>query len=88
MAKFLKSIVLMLILCWSVCISFAADPSTADPTRQSDTSQPAASEAPSMTFAETSYSFGEIVEGDEIAHEFLVKNIGGATLEIQKVQPS
>ncbi len=40
---------------------------------------------PSMSIPVTGFDFGEVVEGAEVTHEFIVKNSGNATLEIRKV---
>ncbi len=42
---------------------------------------------PSLQMSETSFDFGEVYEGKEYVHEFKVKNVGTATLEIKKVLP-
>ncbi len=44
--------------------------------------------APVVQFSETSYDFGEMVESKEYVHDFKIKNVGTAPLEIKKVLPS
>ncbi len=41
----------------------------------------------SIQLPETSFDFGEAVEGSEVMHEFVVKNTGNAVLQIQQVRP-
>lgn len=50
---------------------------------------PAASAAagPSIQLSEMSFDFGDLVDGNEYAHDFKVRNAGSATLEIKKVLP-
>lgn len=48
----------------------------------------AASEGPVITIPEKSFHFGEFSEMTPVSHDFLVKNDGGATLNIKDVQPS
>lgn len=43
--------------------------------------------APAIELAETSYDFGEVVDGNDYVHDFKVKNVGNAQLEIKKVLP-
>ncbi len=43
--------------------------------------------APAIELAETSYDFGEVVDGRDYVHDFKVKNVGNAQLEIKKVLP-
>ena len=42
---------------------------------------------PSIQLSETSFDFGEVYGGKEYVHDFMVKNVGSATLEIKKVLP-
>ncbi|MDY0041891.1 MAG: DUF1573 domain-containing protein [Desulforhabdus sp.] len=44
-------------------------------------------ESPVINFPEATYDFGEIMEGGEVAHDFIVKNTGKAPLEINQVRP-
>jgi hypothetical protein len=43
---------------------------------------------PAAQLSETSYDFGEMVESKEYVHDFKIKNVGTAPLEIKKVLPS
>lgn len=42
---------------------------------------------PSVQVPETSYNFGELIDGNEYVHDFKIRNVGTATLEIKKVLP-
>lgn len=42
---------------------------------------------PVVQLPETSFDFGEMYDGKEYLHEFIVKNVGNATLQIKKVMP-
>lgn len=53
-------------------------------TLQAQTGNP---QVPVVQMAETSWNFGELIDGHEYAHDFMVKNAGTATLEIKKVLP-
>jgi hypothetical protein len=48
----------------------------------------AAEEAPSpkAVFVENSWRFEVVLEGEEVSHDFVVRNEGNAPLEISKVQ--
>ena len=41
--------------------------------------------APSMTLDNFSYTAGDIIEGEELIHEFKVSNVGDKTLIIEKI---
>ena len=41
--------------------------------------------APRMILSEEVYDFGEVREGERIAHGFIVRNTGSVPLEIKKV---
>lgn len=41
---------------------------------------------PVVEITEKEYDFGLVVDGQEIEHNFIVRNTGPATLEIQKVK--
>ncbi len=51
------------------------------------TTEPAPPGTPRIELAETSFDFGEMVEGNSYMHDFKVKNTGSAPLEIKKVVP-
>ena len=42
---------------------------------------------PKIHVPEQKYEFPMVVEGREVVHEFVVRNKGGATLDIVKVKP-
>ncbi len=46
------------------------------------------SQTPNIFFAETNYNFGEFSETAPFSHDFIVKNNGKATLNINDVKPS
>ena len=50
--------------------------------------QAAEEAAPKAAFAENSWRFEPVFEGEEVVHDFVVKNEGTAPLEITKVQTS
>ena len=60
--------------------SKAAKPDTA-------LSSAVATGAPAVVVPEPVFDFGEVKEGTDYTHEFLIMNKGAATLEIKKVQP-
>ena len=41
---------------------------------------------PVAVFSETEYRFASVLEGDDIAHDFIVQNIGNAPLVIESVR--
>ena len=66
----------------AVCMSLCMPSAFAASHRQ-------ASEAkaqPSIQVKELVYDFGEIMEGSEVEHEFIVRNTGTADLNIERVQ--
>ena len=42
---------------------------------------------PQISFDATSYDAGEVWEGDNVSHTFIVKNTGKVQLDITKVKP-
>ena len=44
--------------------------------------------APSIEVSDPVFDFGEVMEGSEVTHEFLVRNDGKGTLRIEQVRPS
>lgn len=50
--------------------------------------QQAAVTGPVVQVPETSFDFGEVVEGKDYVHDFIIKNVGTAPLEIKKVLAS
>ena len=70
-----------------LCISFCLSPAIA--VTMSPGSKHQASEAkaqPSIQVKELVFDFGEILEGTEVEHEFIVRNTGTADLNIERVQ--
>lgn len=57
----------------------------ASQTASTDTQVP--QESPTIKIPESTYDFGEIMEGGEVAHDFIVTNTGKAPLEINQVRP-
>jgi hypothetical protein len=47
---------------------------------------PASEKVPSVRIPEENFQFESIVEGQDVKHEFVVRNEGDAVLEIQKVR--
>lgn len=45
-------------------------------------------ELTTISFNETSYDFGEIVQGDVVKHTFTLTNTGDAPLKLESVKPS
>ncbi len=43
---------------------------------------------PVMTFMETEYNFGTVIQGEKVAHKFKFKNTGEGNLVISSVKPS
>ncbi len=46
----------------------------------------AAQPSPKAVAAAESYDFGTVLEGNDVIHEFVVKNTGDAPLDIQNVR--
>ena len=54
------------------------------------TAQGSSAESPAgpvVVFPETTFDFGVVLEGKEVAHDFVVQNRGTSELVIQNVQP-
>lgn len=49
--------------------------------------QAAPASGPVAQIPEMSFDFGSIMEGNEYVHDFKIKNVGTAPLEIKKVVP-
>lgn len=45
------------------------------------------SKRPKLIIEATEYSFGEVKQGTQISHSFIVRNAGTADLEIRSVRP-
>jgi cytoskeletal protein RodZ len=69
-------------------IEFAPAPSTPEPPRGATSKEKTSSDkAPRIAIDSPSYDAGEVEEGQEIVHSFIVKNTGEAQLNIQNVSP-
>ena len=53
----------------------------------SSTTPEEARDVPSMVISETRFDFGEVDEGSEVSHDFIVRNNGKEELQITKVSP-
>ena len=49
--------------------------------------RPSPAKSPRIAVVNSTYTFDKLVEGQEVLHDFIVKNNGNATLEIRKVHP-
>jgi hypothetical protein len=87
MARSLKGFFWMLVFCLLVSHAHAAKPSGEKITPQKPTLAAPTAEVPSMQVPETTYDFGEVMEGGEVSHDFKVKNTGKAVLQIDQVRP-
>ena len=72
---------------WLDCAQ-AADPS-GNLSRQVPSPSPGSGEAPApvIHIPESSFDFGEVAEGSIVAHDFIVRNSGKETLQINQVSP-
>jgi hypothetical protein len=48
---------------------------------------PVSQDRPTIEVPEMTYDFGEIMEGEEVVHEFKAKNTGKSVLNIDQVRP-
>ena len=44
-------------------------------------------QAPSLVFPAPKYEFEEVLEGDEVLHDFVIRNRGATVLEVLRVKP-
>lgn len=58
----------------------------ADDNATSSSPAAASQAAPSISIPENVYDFGEVMEGGEAFHDFIVKNTGEAPLQIKRVR--
>jgi hypothetical protein len=87
MNRFYKLLIWVAIFWFSTgCCALAAK-SSANRAKETSPKAPAAAEAPTINVPEVTYDFGEVTEGAEVTHDFLVKNTGSGNLEIQQVRP-
>jgi hypothetical protein len=42
---------------------------------------------PELKLIESAYTFETVTEGKEIIHDFIIKNVGNAQLDVLKVKP-
>lgn len=49
---------------------------------------PAPADQPKASVKEVTFDAGKVIKGDQVKHDFPVENLGKATLEITRVQPS
>ncbi len=67
------------------CISGAAVASSADSAAKSQ-AKPGSTDQPAIKISETTYNFGQILEGNVAKHDFPVRNTGTAVLKINRVR--
>lgn len=78
----------VLIVCLWVTGAHAADPAGKNQkSKVPETTTPSQKDAPSIQFPETVFEFGEVMEGTDVIHDFIVKNTGKGTLQIDQVRP-
>ncbi len=84
---FIHVVLIFFTLCWPThCFSAQPEPGTSP---DSGKVLPASSrEAPHMQLGETSFDFGEVLEGSIVSHDFIVWNIGTGVLKIDQVGPT
>lgn len=87
MGRLLKIAVFFLVCCSLVSGVHAARGADGSAARKSK-SAAAPAEQPSLQLPETIYNFGEVPEGTEVEHDFIVQNTGKGTLQIEQVRPS
>jgi hypothetical protein len=86
MNRLFRLLLFMLLGCFWLGSVHAAD-SAAKPSK----AKPAASEAPQASpviqIPEATFDFGEVPEGGQVLHDYVIKNTGKAELLIERVQP-
>lgn len=90
-----KCFYLIVMFCFlTISLSFhlwaEGDSTSADSGRKKDKEkqeQAPAQNQPRISFDSTKYDAGEVWEGDEISHDFIIKNTGTAELNVSKVKP-
>ena len=87
MYRSLKLPFLVLVACLHVTFAYAADPSAGTAPPQEPATLAAVQEGPVVQLAKTSFNFGEVSEGKDYVHDFKIKNVGKAELQIKKVLP-
>ncbi len=66
----------------------AVTPNVANPTPAKEATEAPTGPLTTMTFAETSYDFGEIMEGEKVVHEYTFTNTGKEALVIKNAKGS
>lgn len=82
-----KLCLFLLVFCWWATSVHAAAPSAKPAKGKPQTAAPAARNTPAIDIPETTFDFGEVFEGAEVTHDFIVKNAGKAELLIDQVRP-
>jgi hypothetical protein len=85
MDRSFKRFALIFVFCLWASQAYAAKSTAPAPIKPS--APPASQERPSLEVFEMTYDFGEVMEGEEIVHEFKVKNSGKSVLKIDQVRP-
>ncbi len=73
--------------CWAG-FAHAADPQATAPKAEPQAAVSSAQAFPVLQIPETTFDFGEVYEGGEVEHEFVLKNTGKGELLIDQVRPS
>jgi len=71
----------------TVGFTHAGQPGAPGDIQVSTQAQSSARTAPRAVFPELSYSFGEVFEGNEVKHDFVVENQGNAPLVVKNIRP-
>ena len=87
MGRFLK-IAVFFVLCSLLAAGVHAAKNSDGSSGKKSKSAAAPVEQPALQIPETTYNFGEVAEGTEVEHDFIVKNAGKGTLQIDQVRPS
>lgn len=88
MNRSLASYLWVSVLClWLGCTQAAATSGSVSPQVPSPSPSSGEAPGPAIHIPQNTFDFGEVAEGSKISHEFTVRNVGRATLEIQKVTP-
>lgn len=91
MNRFIKGCAVL--LAWSFLLSVAHAGNVAAKGSKNKEPAPQSKETESkegageLQFPETVYDFGEVAEGAEVEHDFIVKNVGKTEVQIEQVRP-
>ena len=78
----------LFIAAWCFCVSWAHAANPAGNPAQPQPAAPEASQnAPVIQVPETTFDFGEVFEGVEVSHDYVIKNAGKTELQIEQVRP-